>query len=132
MITSEWDVVLRPHDDEAVGYLVPDGSLAVPVTLAGQPLGPAQEPDAATALLVARGLSVLDGRWWCRLPDLLPRGILAAGHPLPAWGWRAVVLVEVSPSACRVRPEWPAPAELTGQAELPVPVGQLLLAEPPE
>ena len=132
VITTGCETVRRPHDEEIVGYLMADGPLAVPVTLAGQPLGPAQDANAATALLVGHGLAALARRWWCRLPEPLARGVLAAGHPLPGWGWRAVVLVEVSPTGCRVRPEWPAPGELTGQAVLPVPVGQLLLAEPPD
>jgi hypothetical protein len=132
VITTGWEAVRRPHDEEIVGYLMADGPLAVPVTLAGQPLGPAQDANAATALLVGHGLAALARRWWCRLPEPLPRGVLAAGRPLPGWGWRAVVLVEVSPTGCRVRPEWPAPGELTGQAVLPVPVGHLLLADPPD
>jgi len=131
VITTGWDVVKRPDDDETVGYLEPDGDLVVPVTLAGTPLGPAQHRPAATELLVTQGLAALDRRWWCRLPDLLPRGILPAGDPLPEWGWRPVVVVEVSLDGCRVRPEWPEPRELTGQALLPVPVGELLLADPP-
>ncbi len=130
MTTTEWDVVRRPGDGETVGYLVPDGHLVVPVTLVGTPLGAARTEADATALLRSRGLAVLDGRWWCRLPDPLPRGVTDAGEPEPGWGWRAVVLVEVSPTGCRVRPEWPEPAELGGQATLPVPVGDLLRAEP--
>jgi hypothetical protein len=129
--TTERDVVRRPDDGETVGYLVPDGDLVVPLTLVGTPLGaPGTEADA-TALLVARGLRALDRRWWCRLPDPLPRGVLAAGEPEPGWGWRPVVLAEVSPTACRVRPEWASPEELTAHAVLPVPVGDLLRAEPP-
>jgi hypothetical protein len=131
VITTEWDVVRRPDDGETVGYLVPDGDLVVPVTLVGTPLGAPRAATDAAALLLARGLATLDGRWWCRLPDPLPRGVLDAGGPEPGWGWRPVVLVEVSPTGCRVRPEWPEPAELGGQAALPVPVGALLRAEPP-
>jgi hypothetical protein len=47
-------------------------------------------------------------------------------------GLAGLVLVEVSPAECRLRPEWPEPRELTGQAVLPVPVGDLVRAEPPE
>ena len=86
MITTGWEAVRRPHDEEIVGYLMADGPLAVPVTLAGQPLGPAQDANAATALLVGHGLAALARRWWCRLPEPLPRGVLAAGHPLPGVG----------------------------------------------
>jgi hypothetical protein len=116
-----------------VGYLVPDGApgLVLPVTLVGAALGPAVESSAATVLLTARGLSALDRRWWCRLPAVLPSGILPAGEPAPDWEWRPVVLVEVSPVECRVRPEFAEPAELTAQAALPVPVGGLLRASAP-
>jgi hypothetical protein len=131
VITTEWDVVLRPDDGETVGYLMPEGDLVVPLTLVGTPLGAAQTHAEATALLLARGLGALDGRWWCRLPDVLPGGVLPAAEPASGWGWRPVVLVEVSPTGCRVRPEWPAPEELAGQAALPVPVGGLLRVEPP-
>jgi hypothetical protein len=124
--------VHRPADGEHVGYLAPDGApdLVVPVTLVGSALGPAQDPAAATALLSARGLAALDRRWWCRLPAPLTDGT-EAGHPEDDWGWAAVVLVEASPAGCRIRLEWAAPAELRAQASLPVPVGDLLLPEPP-
>jgi hypothetical protein len=69
-----------------------------PVTLVGAAIGPSQEPEAATALLVECGLAALDRRWWCRLPAPLPRGVLPADAPPAGWQWRPVVLVEVSPA----------------------------------
>ncbi len=132
MIPSDWALVHR-SDGEHVGYLVPDGApgQVVPHLLTGAPHGPAAAPASARDRLVDRGLVALDRRWWCRLPTPLPRGLLQADAPRPEWEWRPVVVVEVSPTACRVRPEWPAPEELTGQAVLPVPVGELLRADPP-
>jgi hypothetical protein len=120
-------------DGEHVGYLVPDGApgLVLPVTLVGAAIGPSQEPESATTLLRARGLAALDRRWWCRLPAPLPPGVLPAEDPPAEWSWRPVVLVEVSPAGCRVRPEMAVPEELTAQATLPVPVGNLLRAEAP-
>jgi hypothetical protein len=131
VIPSSWDVVRRPDDGELVGYLVPgaDG-LVVPATLTGASAGALDRPAGAAALLVATGLAGLARRWWCRLPDPLPPGVLDAGVPAPDWAWRPVVLVEVSPTRCRVRPELPAPEELTAQAALPVPVGDLLAEAP--
>jgi hypothetical protein len=129
VIPSGWDVVRRPDDGELVGYLVPlpgAGDVVVPVTLTGAPAGAAGGPTEAAALLVAAGLARLAGRWWCRLPDPLPPGMLDAAVPGPDWDWRPVVLVEASPTRCRVRPEMAAPEELTAQAALPVPVGDLL------
>jgi hypothetical protein len=132
VIPSGWSRVHRA-DGEHVGYLVPDGvpSLVLPVTLVGAALGPSQDRASATVLLTARGLSALDRRWWCRLPAALPDGVLPAGDPPADWEWRPVVLVEVSPTECRVRPEFGAPEELTAQAVLPVPVGGLLRASAP-
>jgi hypothetical protein len=133
VIPSSWDVVRRPDDGELVGYLVPTpgaGDLVVPATLTGMPAGAAGEPAEAAALLVTRGLARLAGRWWCRLPDALPPGVLDASAPAAHWEWRPVVLVEVSPTGCRVRPEFPAPEELSCQAALPVPVGDLLADRP--
>ena len=132
VIPDRWTPVRRA-DGEHVGYLVPDGTggLALPVTLVGAALGPSAEPERATALLRTRGLAALDRRWWCRLPPTLSRGVLGAHEPAEDWEWRPVVLVEVSPSGCRVRPEMPAPEELTGQAALPVPVRGLLRATAP-
>jgi hypothetical protein len=120
-------------DGEHVGYLVPDGApgLVFPVTLVGVAIGPSLEPSAATELLRTRGLAALDRRWWCRLPAVLPPGVLAAADPRPEWEWRPVVLVEVSPAGCRVRLEMASPEELTAQAALPVPTGGLLRAEAP-
>ena len=137
MIPSTWDGVRRPSDDELVGYLVPDGEGdvldgVVPTTLVGTPLGAALPGDAARELLVERGLRVLDGRWWCRLPGSLPRGaVIDAAEPGTDWEWRPVVVVEAAPDGVRVRPEWPAPEEMSARATLPVPVGDLLLTEPP-
>jgi hypothetical protein len=130
VITTEWGVVRRPDDGERVGYLVPEGDLVVPVSLVGTPLGAAGSEVDATALLLARGLGALDRRWWCRLPDPLPRGLLDASAPGADWSWQPVVLVEVSPTRATVRPEFVAPGR-TGRAAFPVPVGGLLLAEPP-
>jgi hypothetical protein len=133
VIPTSWHPVRRPSDGETVGWLVADGApdRLVPATLVGSPLGPAQERAEATALLIRRGLAALDGRWWARLPDPLPRGSTVAGEPGPDWGWRPVVLIEVSPTGCTVRPEMPAPGELSARAILPVPVGGLLRAQPP-
>jgi hypothetical protein len=119
-------------DGEHVGYLVPDGApgLVLPVTLVGCALGPAGDAATATVLLRARGLTALDRRWWCRLPDELPAGVLPAGEPAADWSWQPVVLVEVSPTGATVRPEFAAPGD-AGRAALPVPVGSLLRAEPP-
>ena len=115
----------RPLDGEHVGYLAPDG---VPRLLTGATL--TTSTADAHDLLVTRGLRALDRRWWCRLPAVLPGGVTDAGAPAADWEWRAVVLVEASPTACTVRPEWPAPEELAGRAVLPTPVGDLLREEP--
>jgi hypothetical protein len=133
VIPTGWDVVHRPDDGEPVGYLAPTpgtGGLVVPTTLAGTPAGPPREPGEAAALLVSAGLALLARRWWCRLPSLLPPGLVDAAVPSTDWPWRPVVLVEVSPTGCRVRPEMPAPEEWSAQATLPVPVGDLLAEHP--
>ncbi|WP_344689860.1 hypothetical protein [Blastococcus jejuensis] len=132
MIPTHWTPVHRPDDGEHVGYLAAESpDRAVPHLLVGAALGPARSREDAAALLRQHGLRALDRRWWCRLPDLLPGGLLPAGEPEPEWSWRPVVVVEASPEGCTVRPEWPAPEELTGRASLPTPVGDLLLEEPP-
>ena len=133
VIPSSWTPVPRPSDGERVGYLVPDGAdgSVVPTTLVGRPLAPATGRVDAVALLVERGLRSLDRRWWCRLPHTLSPGRVDASVPPAGWEWRPVVVVETSPAGCTVRPEWPAPEELTGRAALPVPVGDLLREDPP-
>ena len=134
VIPADWTPVHRSADGELVGWLSPDGApgMVVPRLLTGTPAASSTPVAEARDLLVARGLAALDRRWWCRLPERLPSGVLPAGSPAPDWTWRSVVVVEASPTACRVRPEWPAPGESTGQAELPVPVGAALLEDPPE
>ena len=62
----------------------------------------------------------------------MPSGLLSAAEPSPTWGWRPVVVVEVSPRGCSVRLELAEPAELRGRAMLPVPVGDLLREQPPD
>jgi hypothetical protein len=133
VIPPGWQAVLRTADDECVGYVVPDGAdgCVVPMSLLGTQLGPAGSEEFSRDLLLAVGLAALNRRWWCRLPDLLPRGLLMVENPQDTWGWRPVVIVEASPTACRIRPEWPAPDERHGQALLPVPVGGLVRAEQP-
>ncbi len=131
MIPTSWTPVHRPEDGERVGYLSPDGAPAVvvPRLLTGAPAGPASSPGPARRLLVTRGLAMLDRRWWCRLPVPLVDGT-PVDAPEPDWQWSAVVLVEASPAACRVRLEFAAPAELRGLAVLPTAVGDLLREEP--
>jgi hypothetical protein len=130
VIPTHWTPVHRPEDGEHVGYLSPDGPLAVPRLLAGPALAAALPLEQAAALLRQRGLRALDRRWWCRLPTPLPRGTTDAGAPAVDWEWRPVVLVEVSPTSCSVRPEWPAPEEMNTVATLPTPVGDLLREDP--
>ena len=109
MIPTHWTPVHRPDDGEHVGSLAADSpDRAVPHLLVGAALGPARSREDAAALLRQHGLRALDRRWWCRLPDPLPGGLLPAGEP-----------------------EWPAPEELTGRASVPTPGGDLLLDAPP-
>ena len=131
MIPTHWTPVHRPVDGERVGYLSPDGApaLVVPRLLTGTSAGPPSDQAAARDLLVARGLAMLDRRWWCRLPAPLTDGT-RADSPGPAWEWSAVVLVETSPVECRVRLEFAEPAELRAVAVLPTPVGDLLRDRP--
>jgi hypothetical protein len=133
VIPPSWTPVHRPSDDELVGYLAATDAedLVVPTSLVGTPLGDAQDRAAAERFLVADGLRLLDRRWWCRLPDRLPAGVLPVVEPRADWHWRPVVLVEVSSDGCTVRLEMAEPAELRARAALPVPVGGLLLEEPP-
>ena len=125
MIPTHWTPVHRPEDGEHVGYLSPDG---VPRLLTGARLTTAAAD--ARDRLISRGLRALDGRWWCRLPSPLPPGVLDASRPRPEWDWQPVVIVEATPESCTVRPEWPAPEELTSRAVLPTPVGDLLREDP--
>ena len=124
VIPTDWTPVHRA-DGELVGWLAADGR---PRLLTGAPL--AAPADDGVAQLRSRGLAALDRRWWARLPAPLPPGLIPAGEPDDEWVWQPVVLVESFPTGCTVRPEWPAPGE-TGRALLPVPVGDLLLEEPP-
>jgi hypothetical protein len=125
VIPTHWTPVHRPEDGEHVGYLSPDG---VPRLLTGSALTTAA--DDGRDALASRGLRALDGRWWCRLPSPLPRGVLDASRPRPEWAWQPVVIVEATPDCTTVRPEWPSPEELTSRAVLPTPVGDLLRDEP--
>jgi hypothetical protein len=125
VIPTDWTPVHRA-DGELVGWLAPDGR---PLLLTGAPLA-ASDVDAGTEQLRSRGRAALDRRWWARLPGGPMTGVVDAGEPDEDWTWQPVVLVESSPTGCTVRPEWPAPGE-TGRALLPVPVGDLLLEEPP-
>ena len=116
MIPSDWQPVHR-DDGELVGYLAAGEQR----TLIGLPL------DRGT--LEERGLVAIDGRWQARLPSPLPPGILDASTPAEEWGWRDVVVVEASPTECRIRLSMAYPEELKSQAVLPVPVGDLLRRE---
>lgn len=131
MIPDDWRPVPR-EDGELAGYLVDaPGGLAVPTSLLGTSLGPAQDLASAAAAVAALGLASLDGRWWCRLPRPLPSGLLDAEAPAADWTWRPVVIVEVDASRCRVRPALPFPEESTSLAELSVPAAAFLREEQP-
>jgi hypothetical protein len=97
--------------------------------LTGAPAGPSSTSEAASDLLIQRGLAMLDRRWWCRLPVPLVDGS-RVDSPESHWQWSAVVIVEASPVECRVRLEFAAPAELRAIAVLTNPVGDLLREEP--
>jgi hypothetical protein len=131
VIPSDWTPVHRA-DGEQVGWLAPDGGpgLVQPLLLTGAALADARGREQAVALLRARGLSALDRRWWARLPDTPLAGVQPVDRPEPAWDWHPVLLVEVSPAGATVRPEFAGPGD-TGRASLPLPVGDLLRAEPP-
>ena len=126
MIPDDWRPVHRA-DGERAGWLSLDG---LPRTLLGTvlPLRDGEDPDAA---LTERGLAALDRRRFARLPDELVPGI-DARSPADDWTWRAVVVIEVDRARCRIRLQLAPPAELRVALELPVPVGDLLLDEPPE
>jgi hypothetical protein len=133
VIPPHWQPLRRPEDGELVGYLVRDGAvdLVLPVSLLGTALAAAGPLEDARRLLLGDGLRAVDRQWWCRLPALLPRGLLPGDRPEEDWSWRPVVVVEASPTACRIRPRFPALEETGGMALLPVPVGSLLRTEPP-
>ena len=123
VIPTDWTPVHRA-DGELVGWLAADGR---PRLLTGAPLATAGD---GIEQLRSHGLAALDRRWWARLPGGPMTGVVDGGATEEDWTWQPVVLVESSPTGCTVRPEWPAPGE-TGRALLPVPVGDLLLEEPP-
>jgi hypothetical protein len=118
-------------DGEVVGYLVPSGGggLVAPTSLIGLPLGPPQSPETVAAVLEREGLAVLARRWWCRLQTPLPEAGCDPTERRASWAWRPVV--EVRPTRCVVRPEFPVSEERTQTVALPVPVGDLLAADPP-
>jgi hypothetical protein len=130
MIPAGWRAHHRPGDGEIVGYLAPAAdSLVTPMSLLGTPLAPAQGTQEAAALLEREGLAVLSRRWWCRLPQPIPVAGLDPADAQPDWEWRAVVIVEASPTNCVMRPEFAAPDERTRTVTLTVPVGELLVQE---
>ncbi|MCU1474855.1 hypothetical protein [Amnibacterium sp.] len=126
MIPEDWRPIHRA-DGERVGYVSPDG---VPRTLLGTALA-LHDGEDGRAALAERGLTALDRRWFARLPDELVPGV-DPRRPDAAWGWHPVVVVEAGPATCRIRLWMASPAELRITLELPVPVGDLLLEEPPD
>ena len=128
---ADWTPVHRA-DGEQVGWLALDSTpgLVLPLLLTGTPLAGPRSAEDAAELLRERGMGALDRRWWARLPDGQLSGLLPISRPQPDWDWHPVVLVEVSPAGATVRPESATPGD-TGRASLPVPVGDLLLEEPP-
>lgn len=131
MIPADWIPVHR-DDGELVGYLRAAGELVEPLTLLGTPLGTPSDEDSAREVLDATGLAVLADRWWCRLPAPVIVEQLDASAAQPEWDWRTVVLIESTPSGCRIRPLYPWPEEQLSVITLPVPVGDLLLRRQPE
>lgn len=135
MIHEDWLPHRRAQDGELAGYLVPAAGAPgrfAPVTIIGTIIEPETGPlpeAEARALVEARGLEELHGRWWAELPAPLLPGVLDAANPVAGWEWRLVVIVEADDERCVIRPQNPAREELASSAVLPVPVGELLRPE---
>lgn len=135
VINEGWLPHRRAIDGELAGYLVPAAAapgLFAPVTVIGTIIEPETGPlpeAEARALVEARGLEALHGRWWAELPSPLLPGVLDASNPVGGWEWRLVMIVEANDERCVIRPRNPAPEELESSAVLPVPVGELLRPE---
>lgn len=69
MSTSAWLEHRRAHDDELLGFLVPDAEWWVPVTVFGYPLAEPAARHEAAEQLDRLGLSYLAHRWDLRLAD---------------------------------------------------------------
>jgi len=62
-LMSEWIEHRRDHDDELLGFLVPDGQRLTPVTVFGYPIAQPTDRDEAEEILNRLGLSCLAERW---------------------------------------------------------------------
>jgi hypothetical protein len=62
-LMSEWIEHRREHDDELLGFLVPDGEWFTPVTVFGYPIAEPTDRDDAEESLDRIGLSYLAERW---------------------------------------------------------------------
>lgn len=127
------EVVLRPEDGERTGYLAPEGELWMPLNLIGFPLGKATDRATASELVVATGLASMDGQWWCRGPLPFAQTEAELRAPAPDWTWRKVVVVEVNPEFCSIRPALAWPEEQGRSVRLALPATELLRqTQPPD
>lgn len=121
-IPKHWKPRYRPDDEELVGYLADDGSLVIPMTVFGSPLGGGCAEEDAAALLDGEGLACLADQW--RLLDGSSAGDGSAD------GGIAVAVVEADPKRLIVRHvDFASPDTYGMVQELPVPVGSRLVRD---
>lgn len=125
MIPPLWEPRHRA-DGELVGYLVPHGNGVVPMSLVGLPLADPGPRDQAAGVLDTMGLAALDRKYYARLPNPVPPGVVDVDTPSADWDWRVVVIVESSPSRVSIRPAMAYPEELRSLVVIEPPVGDLL------
>ena len=136
-MAEQWIAFHRPSDGELTGYLSPVGDgVFVPLNLIGHPLGDAGSRLQCESVLADRGLTSLANYWWVLSPRPFPpvspdEPGLDLRDPRPGWEWRRVVIVDLDPDECVVRPALPFPEEENATATITLPADDILRVGPP-
>lgn len=127
--------VTRASDGELVGWTVSDlaaddGEKVDAVNPVGHVVAADVDLLDAVDILEARGLASLSGPFWARAP--LPMVSEQNLHrPKPEWRWRRVTMTQLDDTKVWIRPAYPSYPERMVEVAVPLPVDDIVVAEPP-
>ena len=127
--------VTRSSDGELVGWTVSDlaldgGELVDAVNPVGHVVAEDLPLEEAIDVLENHGLGSLSAPYWARAP-LPVVSELDLRRPRSDWTWRRMVMTQLDDTRVWVRPAYPSYPERMVELAVPLPVDEILVAEPP-
>lgn len=124
----------RPSDGELVGWTVSENYDEFDVDAVnpvGHVVAAGLPVDAATDVLVRRGLTSLSEPCWGRAPVPIDAAT-DLRRPSDHWPWRRFVLVQLDDTRVWIRPAYPSWDERTVELAVHLPIDDVLVVDPPD